>query len=224
MAIYESCLKQIKEDSPNIRYLIDKLDNAGCYHTESLFAWKHHWAPKNLQMEFLETMFNERQAGKDQCDRDSATAKRQMNYFIEKGQNIESAEQMNEAIRSATALCGFNSMVIEIEEKKSQPNEKNIKDVSKIHQIKYVTKGNKKMYHVWQYYAIGCGKLFQAGKEPISPKHRIKIPFKQQHLSTGKACSNNKKKEVVYCSEPMCVKVFIYLCRFDVKAFGFWKA
>jgi hypothetical protein len=60
-------------------------------------------------MRFLETMFNERQAGKDQCDRDSATAKRQMNYYVERGQNIESAEEMNQALRTATALCGFNS-------------------------------------------------------------------------------------------------------------------
>ena len=49
-------------------------------------------------------MFNERQAGKDQCDRDSATAKRQMNYFVNSGHNIENANQMNQALRSATAI------------------------------------------------------------------------------------------------------------------------
>lgn len=69
IAIYEACLQQIKADSPQIEFLIDKSDNAGCYHTEVLFAWRHHWPPKSVGMKFLETMFNERQAGKDQCDR-----------------------------------------------------------------------------------------------------------------------------------------------------------
>ena len=63
-------------------------------------------------------MLDERQAGKDQCDRDSATAKRQMNYYIEKESNVESAAEMNDASRTATALCGFNSMVLEIQEEK----------------------------------------------------------------------------------------------------------
>ena len=93
ITIYEMCLRQIKTDSPNIKYIIDKSDNAGCYHTEVLFAWKAQWPQKNVGINFIETMFNERQAGKDQCDRDSATAKRQMNYYIEKGKNIESSNE-----------------------------------------------------------------------------------------------------------------------------------
>ena len=76
MPIYEACLKQIKNDSPNIKFIIDKSDNAGCYHNEVLFSWKAHWPHRVLGMGFLETIFNERQAGKDQCNRDSATAKR----------------------------------------------------------------------------------------------------------------------------------------------------
>ena len=37
-----------------------------------------------------------------------------MNYYIEKGNNIKSAAEMNDALRTATALRGFNSMVQEI--------------------------------------------------------------------------------------------------------------
>lgn len=47
IAIYQVCLQQIKEDAPNIKFIIDKSDNAGCYHTETLFAWKAQWPPKN---------------------------------------------------------------------------------------------------------------------------------------------------------------------------------
>ena len=47
-----------------------------------LLAWKFHWPRSNLNLKFLQTLFNERQSGKDQCDRDSATAKRQIKRSI----------------------------------------------------------------------------------------------------------------------------------------------
>ena len=58
---------------PHIKIFVDNSDNAGCYHNE---------------------VFNERQAGKDQCDKDSATAKRQINYYIWKWSSIECAVNM----------------------------------------------------------------------------------------------------------------------------------
>ena len=62
---------------------------------------------------------------------------------------------------------------------------------------------------MWQYYGIGDGKEFNIGKEPLSPKWETITSFKDAHLSTGKVLlSGAKKKEVVYCSEPMCVKSF----------------
>ena len=77
ITIYEKCLEEITVDMPHIKFLVDKSDNPGCYHNEVLFCWKAQWSPKNVAIQFVETMFNERQVGKDQCDRDSATAKRQ---------------------------------------------------------------------------------------------------------------------------------------------------
>ena len=40
-----------------------------------------------------------------------------MNYLIERGRNIETADETNEALQCANALCGFSSCVIEILEK-----------------------------------------------------------------------------------------------------------
>ena len=114
MAIYQSVLKQLKEDFPHLESIIDKFENAGCYHNEVLFPWKVHWLRSNLNLKFLQTFFNERQSGKDQCDCDSATAKCQMRYFIDSGNNIDSTDQMFEAMRSATALCCFTANVLDI--------------------------------------------------------------------------------------------------------------
>ena len=63
MAIYEECLKQISKDLPQLQNIIDKMDNAGCYHTEQLFAWKATWPAQNTGHKFVATTFNERQAG-----------------------------------------------------------------------------------------------------------------------------------------------------------------
>ena len=54
------------------------------------------------------------QSGKDQCNRDTATTKCQVQYFIDSGNNIDSADQMFEAMWSATALCGFTAIVLDI--------------------------------------------------------------------------------------------------------------
>ena len=60
-------------DFPHLNYIIDKYNNAGCYHNEILFSQKAQWPRKALGLPFEETIFNERQSGKYQCDRDAAT-------------------------------------------------------------------------------------------------------------------------------------------------------
>ena len=104
-------------DFSHLNCVINKSGNAGCYHNEILFSWKAQWPRKILALQFKEIIFNERRSGKDQCDRDAATAKKQMNYLIERGRNIETADETNEALQCANALCGFSSCVIEILEK-----------------------------------------------------------------------------------------------------------
>ena len=113
-----------------------------------LLAWKFHWPGSNLNLKFLQTLFNERQSGKDQCDRDSATAKRQMQYSIDSGNNINGADQMFQAMRSATALCGFTANVLDISGQK-YTKQTHINFFSKIHHVKYIYDDTKNEYHVW---------------------------------------------------------------------------
>ena len=68
IAIYQSLLHQLQTNFSHIKN-IDKSDKAGCYHNEVRFAWKAIWPRKSLNISFIETIFNERQSGKDQCDR-----------------------------------------------------------------------------------------------------------------------------------------------------------
>ena len=70
IAIYQSFLHHLQIDFPNIKYIIDKSDNAGCYHNEVLFTWKATCPRKTFNISFIEIIFNETQTGKDQCDRE----------------------------------------------------------------------------------------------------------------------------------------------------------
>ena len=40
IAIYQFLLCQLQTDFPHIKYIINKSDNAGCYHNKVLFTWK----------------------------------------------------------------------------------------------------------------------------------------------------------------------------------------
>ena len=88
---------------------------------EVLFTWKAIWPRKTSNISFTETIFNGRQSRKDLCDRDSATAKCQMQNYIERGNNIETPDQMCDPMCKATALSGFTANVPDIAEKKSYP-------------------------------------------------------------------------------------------------------
>ena len=95
----------------------------------------------------MQIIFNERQSGKDQYDRDHATTKRQIQYFIGSRNNINSADQMFEGIRSATALCGFTANVLDIRGQK-YTKQTQIKNISKIRHVKYISDDTKNEYHV----------------------------------------------------------------------------
>ena len=168
MAIYQSVLKQLKEDFPHLESIINKSDNAGCYHNEVLFAWKVHWPRSNLNLKFLQTLFNERQSGKYQCNHGSATAKRQMQYFIDSGNNINSADQIFEARWSATALWSFTANVLDVRGQK-YTKQTQIKNISKIHHVKYIYDDTKKEYHVWQFSEIGQGRKYEVKEHPVAP-------------------------------------------------------
>ena len=85
---------------------------------------------------------------------DSATAKRQMHY-IERGNNIETPNQMYDAMCKAIELSGFTVNVLDIAEKKSYPKAKKIQNISRIHHVRYDYSEAITKFHVWQYSSIG---------------------------------------------------------------------
>ena len=61
--------------------------------------------------------FNEPQCGKDQCDRESAIAKKLMRTYVDEGNNILDANDIKEAILYKSGVPNSKVSVIEIGKK-----------------------------------------------------------------------------------------------------------
>ena len=113
---------------------------------------------------------------KDRCNRDSATAKRQMQYFIDSGKNINSADHMLEAIRSATPLYVFTANLLDIRGQKYK-NQKQIKNIWKIYHVKYIYDDAKNEYHVQQFSKIGQGRKYEVKWHQAAAVYEDKVPL-----------------------------------------------
>ena len=90
---------------------------------------------------------------------ESAVEKRQMQYYTERGNNLETPNQIYDAMCKATALSGFTANVLNIKERKSYAKTKKINNISKIHHVKYdYSDKSQTKFHTWQYSNIGPGK------------------------------------------------------------------
>ena len=61
-----------------------------------------------------------------------------MQYYIERGNNIETPDQMYDAMCKATTLSGFTANVVDVKERKFYAKTKKINNISKIH-LKMIT-------------------------------------------------------------------------------------
>ena len=101
-----------------------------------------------------------------------------MKYYIERRNNIETPDQMYDAMCKATALSGFTANVLDIKERKSHTKTKKIKNISKIHHVKYdYNDKSQTKFHIWQYSNICPGKKFDIPSHPKTPKYEEKMKF-----------------------------------------------
>ena len=100
---------QYSDDFPNVNELYAKSDNAGCYHfkvcPEALYKIR-----KKSDIILKQLDSSEPQKGKDQCDRDSAVARRVFRSFVDEGNNILTAED----IFNALTTSGINDTKVSV--------------------------------------------------------------------------------------------------------------
>ena len=152
LAIIDDVLKQLKNVMPNVNRVHFRQDNAGCYHSASTLLAIPQLAKKydiNVRLDFSDP-----QGGKGSCDRKAAAVKNHMRIYLNSGQDVETPEQMKNAMESSGGMPGVRVMLCDIQNiRKSIPVK--WEGVSFINNVEY---GNEGM-RVWRSYAVGPGKF-----------------------------------------------------------------
>uniref|UniRef100_A0A914QMW9 C2H2-type domain-containing protein n=1 Tax=Panagrolaimus davidi TaxID=227884 RepID=A0A914QMW9_9BILA len=95
VAILNDVLKQLAR--MGIKKVILRSDNAHCYHSkEMIFSLKTLQQQTNVNI--LEWIYSEPQAGKDTCDRKASEIKNFLRAFVDKRNNVETAQQFFDAM------------------------------------------------------------------------------------------------------------------------------
>ena len=148
LAIIDDVLRQLKNVMPNVNRVHFRQDNAGCYHSASTLLAIPQLAKKydiNVRLDFSDP-----QGGKGSCDRKAAAVKNHMRIYLNSGQDVETPEQMKNAMESSGGMPGVRVMLCDIQNiRKSIPVK--WEGVSFINNVEY---GNEGM-RVWRSYAVG---------------------------------------------------------------------
>ncbi|KAL9962183.1 hypothetical protein ACROYT_G031264 [Oculina patagonica] len=232
LSVMSDVLRQVKEAQPQVKKTYYWQDNAGCYHCGTtivgakLISQQHDVSIKRLD-------FCDSQAGKGACDRKAAGIKSHMKIYLNSGNNIESAEEMKDAILSAGGLPSVNVTV-------SGPPEPEtfsaimLEGVSAISNIEYTDEG----LIVWRAYKIGPGKLIQwdnldfqsntelpglsavdsvtngqkanfttiQSKKPKIPSKQSDTPAPSDSPSSDESSSDESNVSLFSCPEEGCIK------------------
>ena len=199
------CLKNVKPDvRPVLRNVYLKQDNAGCYHSATTMLLvqkvisKHSITLKRID-------FSDPQGGKGSCDRKAALIKNHMKFYLNAGNDIETAEQMKSAIESSACIPGVHVSLCGPQ----STSDLKVKwdGVSLINNVEYKDKEIK----VWRAYGIGPGKSLSLSKfdlaktlpklNKISEHIAQSVPIKARKTKRSKITEKSKRTDNVLNSD-----------------------
>ena len=153
LSVMSDTLKNLRVVMPQLQSVYYWQDNAGCYHCGNTIAL----VPMVGQLHGMTVKriyFCDPQGGKGACDRKSAAIKSHRKVYLNSGNNIETADDMKEAILSFGGMpsvrvtsCGppISASFLHIK----------LEGVSLISNVEYDQEGLR----VWKAYKISSGKL-----------------------------------------------------------------
>ena len=153
LCVAEHVLKEIQKDHPNIKQLLRKTDNAGCYSGNSVAEIGYSICRQN-DFTLLRHDYNEPQKGKDQAGRESAVAKKYMIGYLNSGHDIITAEDIKKGILYLGGPADTKVSVIEINKNDCHIVNSKIPNIQSFHSIAFTDEAMT----FWQYYNIGMGK------------------------------------------------------------------
>ena len=158
ICIMQDVLKTIKHDYPDIKKAYFRQDNAGCYHSNETIT-SCPAVSQSTGINIVRIDFSEPQGGKGAADRLAATCKAHVRRYVNEGHDVETADQLKEAITSYGGVQGVRVSAMErINE--TLENTQKIPGISKFNNFEF----DKNSVKVWRAYGIGEGKVVQIEK------------------------------------------------------------
>ncbi|KAK2565739.1 hypothetical protein P5673_010917 [Acropora cervicornis] len=171
IAVMADVVKQLMEVMPTLTSVYYRQDNAACYHCGATITCG---LVLHDQVSIKRLDFSDPQGGKGPCDRKAATIKSHMRIHLNSGNDIETPDQMKDAILSSG---GVPSVHVTLCEPMAATNITALKipGVSRLNNIKFENDGIR----FWRACDIGPGKFIPRSKLnlPSSPNYSQTCSF-----------------------------------------------
>ena len=163
LAVMADVIKQLKTIIPSLKKVSFRQDNAGCYHCGTTIVCASKLGAE-LGVTIKRLDFSDPQGGKGACDRKAASIKSHMHIYLNSGHDIETPEQMTNAIRSSSGVPSLSVTLCDSITSPSMDSYK-IDGVSLLSNIEFSEEGIR----AWRAYGVGTGKLIsQIPEAPLS--------------------------------------------------------
>ena len=111
LSISDVVLEEFKQDVPRVNMLFFKSYNANCYHSNFAAERLYHLC-KQHGIQLLRYDYIEPSKGKDQCDRESATAKALLRNYVDARNDLANANDIYSGLHYASGVANDKVAVI----------------------------------------------------------------------------------------------------------------
>ena len=177
LAVMANVIGQLKSTMPRMDTVFYRQDNAGFYHCgASIVCASTIGRQQCVAIRRLD--FSDAQEGKGACDCKAETIKVHMRAYLNSGHDIESADQMYDAMTSSGGIPSLSVTLCD-SVTATQAGPYKIEDaLSFLSNIAYTTEGIR----VWRAYNIGPGKLIPGAEVNTAKLPALKV--NKSHPST----------------------------------------
>ena len=178
LAVVVDVIKQLKNIIPGLKKVSFRQDNAGCYHCGTTIVCASTLGAE-LGVTIKRLDFSDPQGGKGACDHKEASIKSHMHIYLNSGHDIETPEQMTDAIRSSGGVPSLSVTLCDSITSPSMDSHK-IDEVSLLSNIEFTEEGIR----VWRAYGVGTGKLISQIPEASLSNRLPSLVVRQAHPSS----------------------------------------
>ncbi|CAC5393144.1 unnamed protein product [Mytilus coruscus] len=211
-SVIEHTLKTIKDQMPNIKSVVLRSDNAGCYHCSNL---RHslHGISQRTGVYIKEYDFSEAQNGKSYCDSKIAHMRGKMRKYVLEGGDIRSSTEMKEALDVYGGVSGCQISNVTIDTESQTKDQSQLKGITKYSNVKIDHDGR---LTCWKAFGIGEGQCitmssFNQEDTNLNVLEDFSLP---KHIEGSIKNSNSIVNDQVpregdlYCPEMTCSRKF----------------